>query len=247
MLDSPALLAFAGAVLLLAGFVKGVIGLGLPLISVGLLAAVMPPLEAAALLVIPNLLTNGWQIVRGPPVAPLLRRLWPTLAAIVAGTLASAPFVAAAGGGATLLLGAALIVYAALGLASVRFVARSSDEPWLGPLVGASTGFVTMTTGVFVVPVVPYLQALGLEKDELVQALGLSFFTSSIALGVALAMTGRFGGATGLGSVLALAPALAGMAAGQLVRDRLSQTTFRRCFLAGLLLLGVYLVARSLG
>ena len=67
------------AVLTLAGFVKGVIGLGLPTISIGLLGIVMRPLEAAALLVIPNLVTNIWQLAIGEPVGALLKRLWPLL------------------------------------------------------------------------------------------------------------------------------------------------------------------------
>ena len=46
---------------LLAGFVKGVIGLGLPTVAVGLLGLVMPPAEAAALLVVPSMVTNLWQ------------------------------------------------------------------------------------------------------------------------------------------------------------------------------------------
>jgi uncharacterized protein len=43
---------------LLAGFVKGVIGMGLPTIAVGLLAGAMAPAQAASLLIIPSLVTN---------------------------------------------------------------------------------------------------------------------------------------------------------------------------------------------
>ena len=71
-------LLFVGAVFFLAGFVKGVIGLGLPTIAMGLLAIVMPPVEAAGLLILPSLLTNAWQMIAGPALRPLLRRLWPT-------------------------------------------------------------------------------------------------------------------------------------------------------------------------
>jgi len=43
-------LIFVGAVHLLTGFVKGVVGLGLPTISMGLLATAMPPVDAAGIL-----------------------------------------------------------------------------------------------------------------------------------------------------------------------------------------------------
>ncbi|RKK01214.1 sulfite exporter TauE/SafE family protein, partial [Pseudoroseomonas wenyumeiae] len=80
-----------GAILgtfLLAGLVKGVIGLGLPTIAMGLLGTLMPPAEAAALLVLPSLVTNFWQFMGGPALPPLLRRLGPMLAAVALGTLA---------------------------------------------------------------------------------------------------------------------------------------------------------------
>jgi uncharacterized membrane protein YfcA len=46
---------------LLAGFVKGVIGLGLPTVSMGLLTLVMAPAKAASLLIVPSFVTNVWQ------------------------------------------------------------------------------------------------------------------------------------------------------------------------------------------
>ena len=64
MLDGKFILV--AAVFALAGFVKGAIGLGLPTIAMGLLAIVMPPVEAAAILILPSLLTNIWQMVAGP-------------------------------------------------------------------------------------------------------------------------------------------------------------------------------------
>jgi uncharacterized membrane protein YfcA len=247
MPDSPFFLAFAAAVLTLAGFVKGVIGLGLPTIAVGLLGAAMPPAQAAALLTIPNLLTNAWQAWRGPRPWRLARRLAPMLAGLVAGTLLGAPLISRAGGLSTVLLGLALIAYAASGLANLRLAVAPRWEPWLGPVVGLATGLVTAATGVFVLPAVPFLQGLGLDKDELVQALGLSFLVSTATLAAALWTTGVLGAGLAFGSALALAPVLAGLALGQALRDRLSPAAFKRCFFAGLLLLGLYLTARGLG
>ena len=63
-------------------------------------------------------------------------------------------------------------------------------EPILGPIVGAITGLITAATGVFVIPAVPFLQGIGLEKEELVQALGLSFTVSTLALAVNVGVEG---------------------------------------------------------
>src|SRR3546814_5359652 len=74
---SPGLLPAVAAVFLLAGVVKGVVGLGLPTISMALLALFMPPAPAAALLVVPSLITNLWQARPIHTLAPLLRRIGP--------------------------------------------------------------------------------------------------------------------------------------------------------------------------
>jgi hypothetical protein len=79
-----------------------------------------------------------------------------------------------------------------LGLTSVRFSVGPAAEWWLGPLVGALTGLATAATGVFAIPAVPYLGALNLDKEDMIQALGLSFTVSTIALAAALAAGGAF-------------------------------------------------------
>lgn len=240
---------FIAAVLVLAGFVKGVIGLGLPTISVGLLGLIMAPVQAAALLLVANLVTNAWQLLAGPDLRGILRRLWPMLAGVVLGTfLGAAWFPLGAFSWATALLGLALLAYAGLGLAQRQLPLQPGQEIWAGPLVGLATGLVTILTGVFVIPAVPYLQALRLEKDDLVQALGLSFLVSTIALGLALLATGAGGYGDGMAAaaLLALLPALGGMLLGQALRSRISAASFRRWFFGGLLALGGYLLAKSL-
>lgn len=229
-------------VFLLAGFVKGVIGLGLPTVAVGLLSLVMTPVQAAALLIVPSLVTNVWQLLAGGAFLALARRLATMLAGIVLGTLAGRGFMDGAGARhAIVLLGLALILYALAGLASFTLTVPAAQQRWCAPLVGLLTGLVTAATGVFVIPAVPYLQALGLSRDELIQALGLSFTVSTMALAVNLGQGGAFGGGIGWASLLVLLPALAGMAIGTRVRGMVRATTFRRCFFIGLLMLGVHL------
>ncbi|MER8751378.1 TSUP family transporter [Mesorhizobium sp. M1050] len=94
----------------------------------------------------------------------------------------------------------------------------------------------------------PYLQSLRLEKEDLIQALGLSFTVSTAALAIGLFRTGALASPTAqlAGSVLALAPALAGMFAGQALRQKMSVETFRMVFFVGLLALGVYLAGEVL-
>ncbi|MBN9445453.1 MAG: sulfite exporter TauE/SafE family protein [Bosea sp.] len=245
-MDQTTLLLFIAATFVVAGFVKGVIGLGLPTIAVGILGVVMAPAQAAALLVIPNLVTNGWQL-SGPKLKAIALRLWPMLAGTCLGTWAGAGLLEKAkDGSATLWLGVALVLYALVGLRAAKLRVPAAHEGWLGPVVGVLTGISTAATGVFVLPAVPYLQALGFEKEELVQALGLSFIVSTVALAFGLVGAGALDWTVAGGSLLALLPALAGMGAGQAIRQRISAASFKLCFFAGLLALGGYLVLRTL-
>lgn len=246
-LSNATLSLLIALVFVFAGVIKGVIGLGLPTISMALLALMMAPAEAAALLIVPSLVTNVWQIRPWGLLGPMLRRLGPMQLGVFLGTLAGAWILGApAGAWAVVSLGAALIGYAAWGLTGARMSVRTPTERWLGPVIGAATGLVTAATGVFVIPAVPYLQALDLQRDELIQAMGISFTVSTVALAVGLYFNARYSGASLGGSVLMLLPALTGMAAGQRLRQKLSPVLFRRCFLGGLILLGTYMIANEL-
>jgi len=239
----PALSLLVIATFLLAGTIKGVIGLGLPTISMGLLGLAMAPVQAAALLIIPATLTNLWQLAFGGHLRTLIRRLWPLLLAIFIGTGVGTLWVGMAGGPWVVrALGGALLVYSLSGLALPTLRISSHLEPWLAPLCGLLTGVITSATGVFVIPAVPYLQALGLSKDELVQALGLSFTVSTVALAAGLLWRGALGGGELSASLLALVPALLGMWLGQWLRQRISAVLFRRVFFIGLGGLGAHLL-----
>lgn len=231
----------------LAGVVKGVTGMGLPTVSMGLLGLLMAPAQAAALLIIPSLITNVWQFAVGPSRGILLRRTWPMLLAICLATSVGAGLLTARSSAAhaTTALGVALIGYAAIGLAKFRIIVPRQAEHWLSPAVGVATGIVTGATGVFVIPAVPYLQALGLGKEDLVQALGLSFTVSTIALAIGLASHGALHLGDGGLSLLCTVPALAGMIVGQRIRLRVDADKFRLLFFLGLLALGMDLAVRS--
>lgn len=232
-------------VFVLAGLVKGVIGMGLPTIAMGLLGALMTPRHAAAILIVPALMTNAWQIWDGPALRSLLRRLWSVLVFTLLGTLPAAWLLTKADVRLTAaLLGAILIVYSLSSLGGLRLKIPPRSEPIAGPLVGFTTGVINGATGIFVVPAVPYIQALGLSKDELVQALAISAFVSSIALALGLGLNDGLSGAVATPTAIALVASFVGMTAGKTLRSHLAADTFRRVVLVGLLALGASMVGR---
>jgi len=246
-LDSPLLWLIIACVFVFAGLIKGVIGVGLPTVVMGLLGAVMPPVHAASLLVLPTVVTNVWQLAAGPSFLALVRRLWLMLAGICVGTWAGSGLLT--GGNAEhtrFALGVILALYGCTGFTSVRLTVSRGTERWLSPIMGLFTGLLTGATGVFVIPALPYVQSLGLNKEELIQALALSPLVSALALGASLADGGVLELSLAGGSLLAIVPALAGMYFGQWLRLRTSEAVFRRVFFAGLVTLGTYLALHSI-
>lgn len=246
MLHDPLPLFFlVSAIFFGAGMVKGVLGMGLPTLAMGLLGLLMPVPQAASLLTLPSLVTNLWQAFGGGMWRPLLRRLWTFQLGIAAGVGGAACLPPVQDHHGRILLGACLLAYGVVGARGWRPACPSVRAQRLaGPVVGAATGLVTGLTGVFVLPAVPYLQALGLDRAQFAQALGISFTTSTIALAGLLALRGDMTFAASVQSAMSLAPALAGMWVGQKIREELSEAGFRKCFFFGMVLLGGWLLAR---
>lgn len=242
---TPENLAIIGLTFLLAGFVKGVIGLGLPTVSLGLLTAGFGLIPAMGLMIIPSFITNIWQALQGGAFRELIQRLWLMMVAVVAGVWVGGNILVT--GDTTLLtglLGVLLCLYSVIGLTRFRIPTSGRAESWLSPVMGMVTGILTGLTGSFVIPGVLYLQSIGLNRNALIQAMGILFSVSTVALAVALGHHQLFSMELGGFSLGGVVPALAGMVIGQKVRKRLSEVAFTRVFFSSLLILGAYLTGR---
>ncbi|MCS3452988.1 MULTISPECIES: sulfite exporter TauE/SafE family protein [Bradyrhizobium] len=241
------LLIFIAFAFLLAGFVKGTLGLGLPTVAMGLLATTMAPGQAIAIVIVPAIVTNIWQTFVGPYLRDIIKRLWPLMLGTVAGIwinagLLTGPYAAYG----TVVLGVLLVIYAIVGLSRFSFKVARRDEKWIGGIVGVITGLISAATGVQVIPSMPFMQAIGMEKDELVQALGVFFTTATVALAFNLTASGLLTAATALPGAVAMAASFTGMFIGQAVRTRMHPEAFRRWFLISMILLGIYLAGSAL-
>lgn len=231
---------------LLAGTVKGIIGLGLPTVSLALLTVTLGLQPAIALLLVPSFATNVWQAVVGGNGRALGVRLWPFLLAagitvwigVLALTRIDVSLLSA-------LLGVLLMIYAAVSLSRAHLTIPRSWETWAGPIAGAVNGLLAGMTGSFAVPGILYLQAIGLPRDRLVQAMGMLFTVSTVALALSLGGHQLLTVELGIVSTAAVLPAAIGMSLGRRYRYRLSETSFRRVFLLSILALGIVIIIQS--
>lgn len=244
----PAILLTVAATFVLAGTVKGVIGLGLPSIALALLTLALDLPSAMALLLVPSFATNLWQALTGAHTVAVLRRIGPFLLmasltvwiGALALTRVRLPLLSG-------LLGVSLALYAGVNLAGYRPTVSARSETWVGMLLGAVNGLLTGMTGGSAVPGVMFLQAIGLPRDMLIQAMGMLFTVSTLALALAMAASRLLTVELGALSAAAVAPAILGMWLGQRLRYRLSEQRFRQLFFLALLALGLYFVIRSIG
>jgi uncharacterized membrane protein YfcA len=206
----------------------------------------MPPAHALAIVIVPAVVTNIWQTFVGPHLRDIIRRLWPLMMGTVIGIwlnagLLTGPYAPYG----TVVLGGLLVIYAVIGLSKFSFSVARRDEKWIGGIVGVLTGMVSAATGIQVIPSMPYLQAIGMQKDELVQALGVFFTVATLALAFNLTSAGLLTAATALPGAVAMAASFIGMFVGQAVRTRMHPDVFRRWFLIAMILLGLYLAASA--
>lgn len=246
MFDAPTIAVIIGT-FMIAGTVKGVIGLGLPTVSLGLLTATLNLPTAMALLLVPSFVTNLWQAAVGGNGRVVLLRIWPFLvAATITVWLGATALTRIDLSLLSALLGALLVAYSVLSLTGIRPSITTRQEIWIGPVIGAANGILTGMTGSFVVPGVMFLQAIGLSRDMLIQAMGLLFTASTIALALALQDNNLLTVQLGTLSLAALVPAAIGMIFGQRIRQALSERRFRQIFFIALLILGAYIITNSI-
>src|SRR5215831_16062862 len=230
----------------LAGLVKGLFGMGLPTVAMGLLGLVMAPVQAAVLLVLPTLITNLWQLATGPSIRSLVSRFAVMGLATCIGTAAGIGFLTSTSPLVPLGVGGILIVYGCIGLLALRLHVSPQREKWLSPLIGLLTGVVNGATALSTVPLVPYLSALNLPREELIQSLGLMFTISSLALTSCLIATGHLQFTATGASALSLIPVFAGMFLGTVLRKKMHADVFRKWFFVGMLVLGSCMVLQVL-
>ncbi len=238
------MLSFIAVVFLLAGLVKGMIGLGLPAVSMGLLTMMISPFQAASLLIVPSMVTNIWQLFAEGQVLRVLQRFWSLLLGIIIGSIWSIfPRLGQTDFNSEALLGGMLLLYGLYGLAAKQIPNLSRYAAVLSPLMGYLGGALTVATGVVVIPVVPYLQSLHLQRDDLVQSLGMAFTVSTACLAIFLQQNPvDHLSIDYVWSVMALVPALLGMWLGTRIRYRIAEQKFRKVFFLGLMMLGGYML-----
>ena len=230
----------------LGGVVKGTIGLGLPLVAIAFMSSVITVPEALPIASLPILVMNAWQAAQGLNWRVVFRRLLMlnlfSCIGIGFGSLLLFELDPTIVG---VVLGVSLVAYVVVNLLALDLQVPRRLEPRVSPPCGLVGGVLFGMTGSLAFPVVPYLQALRMPKDEFVQAVGMVFFLTAVVFVASLAAQSAYTWANSAISVGALIPSAAGMAIGTWLRGRVSEDLFRKLIFLFIMILGLNLVQKA--
>jgi uncharacterized membrane protein YfcA len=239
-------LAIVGAAFFLSAFAKGMTGLGFSTACLPILALAIGHKATLPLLLVPSIASNIIVMVEARHFGASVRRFWllflSAVPGLVLGLFLLTVLDQAESGG---VLGAVLFVYGVFALGNPGFRLPDRLEKPLAPVTGFLTGAINGLTGSQVMPVLPFMLALRMNRDEFVQAINCSFTFSSLVMAVGLSKIGLMTPDTALVSALGLVPVYVGIRLGGMVRRRLTNEIFRRLVLYMLMAGGMLLVLRA--
>lgn len=250
-MESIEVYLITGLIFLLAGTVKGIVGFGLPLVSITLLTPLYGLVDAIAMMVLPAMVTNFWQALSGGRFTSLWKRLWPLyLSGAVSTVAATSALMQIDVQWPTVLLGCVILAYSLTGLMAWQPTEPGQRETWLSPITGAVTGLITGLitglTGVLVFPLTIYFQALNLDRRALFQAMGIYLLMANVALALVFGWRSAFPEAVMQLALIGIVAGFVGMALGQRIQAHLSAQQFKRVFFCSLAVLGVFILLRAL-
>ncbi|MEQ8665398.1 MAG: sulfite exporter TauE/SafE family protein [Rhodospirillales bacterium] len=245
-MDQISTVALASAVVLLGGFVKGTIGFGLPLITVGLLSVFLPVKDVIGLLAVPILVSNVWQAYRSGGMLDPVKRFWPLLTAAFGGLIIGVYLlVSVEPRYLYAIIGGTVVVFSALMLANwAPKIAPAQEKPF-GFMFGGLAGVIGGLSTIWAPPITLYLLMLDVKKEQFIQTSGTMFFIGGVPVVILYIVNdivhwGNVGWSAAL-----LVPVFLGMMLGQKVRDVIPQETFRKIVLVTLIVVGGALLRRS--
>jgi len=232
---------------LFAASAKGVTGLGFSTICLPFLAITVGLKGALPLLIIPSLASNFIVMRQAGNLRMTLHRFWPMLVATIPGLVVGLSILAVVDGRfAGGVLGVILILWCAFAVTSPNFELPATLERPLGLVSGILTGVVNGLTGSQVMPCVPYLMALKLDRDVFIQATNCSFTISSLIMAAGLTRLDLFSIETVILSSIGTAFVFLGLQIGARIRHRLSPDLFRLAVIVMLMAMGSSLILRAI-
>ncbi len=237
--------AVCTAAIICGGVIKGTLGVGLPLLAVPVMSLFISSTQAIALVSVPVLVSNIWQVWQEGSLKASLKRFWPLMLTQALMTVGSVYWTLSFSvSELNKVLAFALILAVVLMAFKPSFNIPPEKEPMTSALVGVTSGLLGGASSLMGPIVISYMMSLKLHRDEFVGCISVIYLNAAWPLYLAMWGFGRMSLDDIAYSFLAIIPMFLGLYAGQKIRHHLSEETFRRALLGFLSVVAVVLVFR---
>lgn len=222
------------------------LGVGLPMVAIPLMAVFLPVREAIAIMYGPVLLTNIWQAFQGGYYVNAVRRFWPMMLAVIIGTwFGSKTLVSIDPRWLEGVVGASVAAFSLVNLINPTFRIAERHALWLSLVIGVTGGFFGGLT-LFIGPaVIMFLVSLHVPKEEFIGTIGLVYLLGLLPTGVFYVIEGTLRQEHLLPTLLACIPVIGGMVIGTYIRSHINETLFRKILLMTLVIIGFNMIRRA--
>jgi hypothetical protein len=243
----PWIVAWCFFALCCGGFIKGALGVGTPLLTVPMMAQVLPPQMAIAIMAIPVVVANLWQFAQAERSRAVVTRFWPTLVAILIGSWIGVKILSIIDEKTLLILvGAAVITFALLQGSKFRLHLPDRLVKPAGVLFGSASGLIGGVSSFFGPMLITYLISIrGLSKNQFVSSISFLYVSAVVPWALTLYIFGILDQRLLLYSTLATLPVTLGLLGGQRVRKHISEARFQKLIIVILIISGSSMLWRA--
>jgi len=229
------------------GLIKGALGVGTPLLTVPMMAQVLPPQMAIAIMAVPVVVANLWQFAQAEPSSAVIARFWPTLVAILVGTWIGVKILSIIDEKTLLVLvGATVIAFALLQGSKFRLHLPDRLVKPAGVLFGGASGLIGGVSSFFGPMLITYLISIrGLTKNQFVSSISFLYVSAVVPWALALFMFDILDQRLLLYSTFATLPVTLGLLAGQRIRAYISEARFQKLIIIILVISGASMLWRA--
>jgi hypothetical protein len=243
----PWIVAWCFFALCCGGFIKGALGVGTPLLTVPMMAQVLPPQMAIAIMAVPVVVANLWQFAQAERSRAVVARFWPTLVAILIGSLIGVKILSVIDEKTLLVLvGAAVITFALLQGSRFRLHLPDRLVKPAGVLFGGASGLIGGVSSFFGPMLITYLISIrGLGKNQFVSTISFLYVSAVVPWALTLYIFGILDQRLLLYSALATLPVTLGLLGGQRMRKHISEARFQKLIIVVLIISGSSMLWRA--
>ncbi|MCH8104189.1 MAG: sulfite exporter TauE/SafE family protein [Proteobacteria bacterium] len=229
------------------GFIKGALGVGTPLLTVPMMAMVVPPQTAIAIMAIPVVVANLWQFSQAERSISVVKRFWPALVGILVGTWIGVKILSTIDEHTLLILvGIAVITFALLQGSSYHFFIPETKVKPAGAIFGLSSGLIGGISSFFGPMLMVYLLSIrDLPKNQFVSTISFLYVSAVIPWAISLYLFGILDQTILIYSIAATLPVGLALLVGQKFRARISEEKFKILIIGILLVSGASMLWRA--